>query len=194
MQHPSLHVRVAAARTGAQQHQLAHELRMAPCQVERLKATQREAQYVDLLQAQRTDEGRGVVGHVLDACTRCAARGGDAATVVEDDFAPCREAIRHQRIPVVHAPAEVLQEQHRWLRSSAVAPATIGESSTADVREARGRGQMCVSHVLASECRRPASRVGMLKFRPRVQFARKAKALGTKSSSYWKTPPWPASG
>jgi hypothetical protein len=85
-QHLRLHLGIAHARPRAQQHQLAHQLGVAPGQVQRLEAAEREPQHVDLFQAQRANEGSCVVGHVLDAGARLATGRGNAAAVVENDF------------------------------------------------------------------------------------------------------------
>ncbi|GAU07281.1 hypothetical protein BSLA_03r1651 [Burkholderia stabilis] len=124
---------------------------MAPGQIQRLEAAKRKAQDIDLFQAKRVDEGGCVVRHVLDPVARPAGRRGDAATVVQDDFPALRQAIRHHRIPMIHATTKVLKEQQRRLVGAGIAPPTIGEVLRADIDESGLGSLVRIDHLLGSQ-------------------------------------------
>ncbi|WP_282258264.1 hypothetical protein [Stenotrophomonas sp. PS02301] len=56
------------------------------------------------------------------------------------------KAISHQRVPMIHAAAEVLQKQQWRRRGIGVAPATVGELVAVYLNEASGRGQVSDGH------------------------------------------------
>src|SRR4029077_3309516 len=86
------------------------------------EAAEREAEQVDLPEAQGVEEGQHRLSRLGDRVLRRAGRGADAGGVDEDDLALVRERVGECRVPVVEVAAEVLQE-HEWHRARAAEPA-----------------------------------------------------------------------
>jgi hypothetical protein len=63
--------------------------------------------------AQGIHECGDVIAHRVDGVRRFAGRAGDTCIVEEDYGTPSRKQVRHNRIPVVQAAAEVLKEDER---------------------------------------------------------------------------------
>jgi hypothetical protein len=61
-----------------------------------------------------------------------AARTGDACIVEEDYGTPLRKPVRHKRIPIVQAAAEVLKEDERRSSLRAEAPVCVTDSASFD--------------------------------------------------------------
>ena len=76
-------------------------------------AAHREAEEVDLLEAERPDEGDGVVRHRLDGVRRRAGGGADAAVVEGDDPVLRGDAVDDSGVPVVQDRGQVGEEDHR---------------------------------------------------------------------------------
>ena len=68
----------------------------------------------------------------VDAVRRFTARTGDTRIVEEDYGAPLRKPVRHERIPVVKAAAEVLKEDERRSAFRAEAPVCVANSVCLD--------------------------------------------------------------
>ncbi len=180
-QHTRFHLGVPPARPGAQQHQLAHQVGVAPGQVQRLEATEREAQHIHLAQAQGPDHRRRIVGHVFDPGARRAGGRRNTATVEQDHFAPGGQAVGHQWVPVVHPPTEMLQEEQGWLVGGGVAPSAVGKPVAIEFHPVGGGCEVGVGHA-------------DLLLLSQLQRARNSSVLRTKSVWNWKAPPCPASG
>jgi hypothetical protein len=73
-----------------------------------------------------------VIAHRVDGVRRFAARAGDACIVEEDYGTPLRKPVRHKRIPVVKAAAEVLKEDERCSAFRAEAPVCVAASISLD--------------------------------------------------------------
>jgi nucleotide-binding universal stress UspA family protein len=86
----------------AQQHELLGDV-----------AAEREAQQIDLLQAEGVDERERVASHGGDVLRDHARRTADTAVVDEDDLSILREAVDQRRVPVVEVPPEVLKHHQR---------------------------------------------------------------------------------
>jgi hypothetical protein len=86
---------------------------MAKHETLRNVATDGEAEHIDLWQSQGIDEYSEVIAHRVDGVRRFAARTGDTCIVEEDYGTSLRKPVRHNRIPVVEAAAEVLKEDER---------------------------------------------------------------------------------
>jgi hypothetical protein len=69
-----------------------------------------------------------VIAHRVDGVRRFAARTGDTRIVEEDYGTPLRKPVRHERIPVVKAAAEVLKEDERRSAFRAEAPVCVADS------------------------------------------------------------------
>ena len=75
-------------------------------------AAEGEGEDVDHIEAERADEGVGVVGHRLDAIGNPAGRGADAAVVERDDVVLPGDRVDDARVPVVEGRGEVDEEDH----------------------------------------------------------------------------------
>ena len=73
-----------------------------------------------------------MIAHRVDGVRRFAARTGDARIVEEDYGTPLRKPVRHKRIPVVQAAAEVLKEDERRSSLRAEAPVCLTDSASFD--------------------------------------------------------------
>jgi hypothetical protein len=116
---------LAAARRGADQYQMANQLRLGERQ---FLGHKREAQYVDLREAQCVDKGGGVGSHLLDRGRHLAGAAGDAGIVEQDDLAVLGETICHSRVPIVHRAGEVHVEDER--HATRFAEASVSEPNT----------------------------------------------------------------
>src|SRR6202030_2292213 len=105
-------------------------------------AADREAKYVNLLQAQCLDEGDGVSAHPLERRRDLAGAAGDPCVVEQDHLTVASEAIRHRRVPVIHGADVVLVEDER--HAAGPAEAAIGEADSVSLYELRRRGLMAV--------------------------------------------------
>jgi hypothetical protein len=89
------------------------------------KPTQREAEKVDLREAEGLDEGNRVARHVGDARRGLAARAAHAAIVEDNDVALAGDAVEKPGVPVVEHGRQVVQEDHR--HAAALAELTIDQ-------------------------------------------------------------------
>src|ERR1700731_3644216 len=106
------------------------------------QAADRETKYVDLLQAQRLDEGDGVGGHLFECGRDLAGAAGDARVVEQDHLTVASEAIRHHRVPVIHGADVVLVEDER--HAAGLAESAIGEADSLGLNELCRRGLVAV--------------------------------------------------
>src|SRR4029077_10039890 len=104
----------------------------------------REAKYVNLLQAQRLDEGDGVSAHPLERRRDLAGTAGDARVVEQDHLTVASEAIRHRRIPIIHGADVVLVEDDR--HTAGLAESAIGEADSVSLYELCRRGLVSMNH------------------------------------------------
>jgi hypothetical protein len=133
---------LAAACAGADQHQAPDELRGLQRDLLGDEAADREAEHVDLLESERRDEGDGLAAHRLER-GRYLTRAARNASVVEQDHLPRRrQAVGHQRVPVVHGAGEMHVEDER--HATRFAEASVSEPNTGRVHELRWRGVVTV--------------------------------------------------
>ena len=104
---------LTAARTCAIDDQPANEIGRLQSDFLRDHAADREAKYVNLLQAQHLDEGDGVSAHPLERRRDLAGTAGDARVVEQDHLTVASEAIRHRWVPIIHGADVVLIENDR---------------------------------------------------------------------------------
>jgi hypothetical protein len=140
-----MHGRIATTRAGAKKNQLSDQIGMAECDFLGLKTTDRKPEEIDLRQSEGPDHRCDVVGHLFHSVARRARRGGDPATVEEDHLASFGQPVSDHGVPVVHATAEVLDEE-QWWGTRALAPAPIGKAISIDLDEASGRIQVAYRH------------------------------------------------
>src|ERR1700733_5321450 len=124
---------LTAARTCAIDDQPANEIGRLQSDFLCHHAADRKAKYVDLLKAERLDEGDGVSAHLLDRRRDLAGAAGDARVVEQDHLPVASEAIRHRRVPIIHGADVVLVEDDR--HSSGLAEAAIGEADSVSLYE-----------------------------------------------------------
>src|SRR5438093_3848864 len=84
---------LTAARTCAIDDQSANEIGRLQSNFLCHHAADREAKYIELLQAQRLDEGDGVSAHPLERRRNLAGAAGDARVVEQDHLTVASEAI-----------------------------------------------------------------------------------------------------
>ena len=101
-----------AGRAGPGEDQLADEIRVLGHECLGDHAAEGEGEDVDLVEAERADEGVGVVGHRLDAVGNLAGGGADAAVVERDDVVLPGDRVDDARVPVVQVRREVDEEDH----------------------------------------------------------------------------------
>src|SRR3979411_695838 len=104
---------LTAARTCAIDDQPANEIGRLQSDFLPDHAADREAKYVNLLHAQRLDEGDGVSAHPLERRRDLAGAAGDARVVEQDHLTVASEAIRHRRVPIIHG-ADVVRVEDEW--------------------------------------------------------------------------------
>src|SRR5271168_2036382 len=135
---------LTAARTCAIDDQPANEIGRLQSDFLRDHAADREAKYVNLLQAQRLDEGDGIGGHLLERRRDLAGAAGYAGVVEQDHLTVASEAIRHRRVPIIHGADVVLAKDER--HSSGLAEAAIGEADAVGLYELCRRGLVGMHH------------------------------------------------
>src|SRR6185295_5418186 len=133
---------LTAARTGAIDDQPANEIGRLQSDFLRDHTADREAKYVNLLQAQRLDEGDGVSAHLLERRRDLAGAAGDARVVEQDHLTVASEAIRHRWVPIIHGADVVLVEDDR--HTAGLAESAIGETDPVGLYELGRRGLMRV--------------------------------------------------
>src|SRR6202011_5772173 len=97
------------------------------------EAADRKSESVELLNAQRVDEGSCVVGHLFNRSRNFTARAGDAGVVEQDHFAVLGKSVGQCGIPVIHGPREVHKEEQR--HASFLAKATVSEANAGGLNE-----------------------------------------------------------
>src|ERR1700687_4402796 len=135
---------LSAARTCAIDDQSANEIGRLQRDFLRDHAADREAKYVNLLQAQRLDEGDGVSAHPLERRRDLAGAAGDARVVEQDHLTVASEAIRHRRVPIIHGADVVLVEDDR--HTAGLAESAIGEADSVSLNELCRRGLVSMNH------------------------------------------------
>src|SRR6202167_6358642 len=101
---------LTAARTCAIDDHPANEIGRLQSDFLHDQSADREAKYVNLLQAQRLDEGDGVSAHPLERRRDLAGTAGDAGVVEQDHLTVASEAIRHRRVPIIQGAVLLLVE------------------------------------------------------------------------------------
>src|ERR1700726_2778760 len=139
---------LTAARTCAIDDQPANEIGRLQSDFLHDHAADREAKYVNLLQAQRLDEGDGVSAHPLERRRDLAGAAGDARVVEQDHLTVASEAIRHRRVPIIHSADVVLAKDKR--HSSGLAEAAIGEADAVGLNELCRCGLVSMNHYCRS--------------------------------------------
>src|SRR6195256_4387513 len=135
---------LTTARTCAIDDQPANEIGRLQSDFLRDHAADREAKYVNLLQAQRLDEGDGVSAHPLERRRDLAGAAGDARVIEQDHLTVAGEAIRHHRVPIIHG-ADVVLVEDEW-HAAGLAEAAIGEADAVGLDELCRRGLMGMNH------------------------------------------------
>src|SRR6202140_193394 len=135
---------LTAAWTCAIDDQPANEIGRLQHDFLRDHAADREAKYVNLLQAQRFDEGDCVSAHRLDRRRDLAGAAGDARVVEQDHLPVASEAIRHRRVPIIHGADVVLVEDDR--HTAGLAESAIGEADSVSLYELCRRGLVSMNH------------------------------------------------
>src|ERR1700732_4322999 len=133
---------LTAARTCAIDDQPANEIGRLQSDFLHDHAADRETKYVDLLQAQRLDEGDGVGGHLFECGRDLAGNAGDARVVEQDHLAAASQAIRHRWVPIIHGAEVVLIENER--HAAGLAEPAIGEADSLGLDELCRRGLVAV--------------------------------------------------
>ena len=103
----------ATGRAGAGEDELAHQFGAGLDDQLADEAAHREAEQVDLGQAEGFDEGDRVLCHVVNIVGRFAAGAADAAIVENDDMVFAGEAIDNAGIPVVEHGRQMIKQQQR---------------------------------------------------------------------------------
>ena len=144
----------AAARAGAHEDQSPHELGAVDGDLLGDISAHREAEEIDVFEAESVDERGGVARHSGDGVGRLARAESDAGVVGEDDLAARGESVGDGRVVVVEVAHEVLEQHDR--RADRVAEAPVGEPDPVDLDEPCRRGvvRIAVSHgwLLRSLC------------------------------------------
>src|ERR1700680_2931617 len=135
---------LTAARTCAIDDQPANEIGRLQSDFLRDHAADREAKYVNLLQAQRLDEGDGVSAHLLKRRRDLAGAAGDARVVEQNHLPVARQAIRHRRVPIIHGAEVVLVEDDR--HTAGLAESAIGEADAVGLNELCRCGLVSMNH------------------------------------------------
>src|SRR6267143_3160288 len=135
---------LTAARTCAIDDHPANEIGRLQSDFLHDQAADRETKYVDLLQAQRLDEGDGVGGHLFECGRDLAGTAGDACVVEQDHLPVASQAIRHRWVPIIHGADVVLAKDER--HSSGLAEAAIGEADAVGLNELCRCGLVSMNH------------------------------------------------
>src|ERR1700693_4509622 len=135
---------LTAARTCAIDDQSANEIGRLQSDFLRDHAADREAKYVNLLQAQRLDEGDRVGAHLLERGRDLAGAAGDAGVVEHDHLTVASEAVRHCRVPIIHGADVVLVEDDR--HTAGLAESAIGKADSVRLYELCRRGLLSMNH------------------------------------------------
>src|ERR1700676_5311738 len=135
---------LTAARTCAIDDQPANEIGRLQSDFLHDQAPDREAKYVNLLQAQRLNEGDGVSSHPLERRRDLAGAAGDARVVEQDHLPVASQAIRHRWVPIIHGADVVLAKDER--HSSGLAEAAIGEADAVGLYELCRCGLVSMNH------------------------------------------------
>src|SRR6201998_585493 len=135
---------LTAARTCAIDEKPANEIGRLQSDFLRDHAADREAKYVNLLQAQRLDEGDGVSAHLLERRRDLAGTAGDARVVEQDHLTIASEAIRHRWVTIIHGADVVLVEDDR--QTAGLAESAIGEADSVSLYELCRRGLVSMNH------------------------------------------------
>ena len=122
--------------------QAANQTKVADRQRLRDDAAERETEDVHLGETKRLDERRRVGRHLFDRGWHLAARAGNARVVEQDHLPRRREAVGHQRVPVVHRAGEIHVEDE-W-HATRFAEASVSEPNASRIRELRRRGLVTV--------------------------------------------------
>src|SRR6476620_5536026 len=77
----------------------------------RYVAANRESEDIDLRESQRTHERGGILRHCFDRVRRVSSRARHTSVVEQHHRSVLSESIRDRRIPMVHPPAKVLEEE-----------------------------------------------------------------------------------
>src|ERR1700732_1719179 len=133
---------LTAARTCAIDDHPANEIGRLQSDFLYDQAADREAKYVNLLQAQRLDEGDGVGGPLFECGRDLAGAAGDARVVEQDHLAAASQAIRHRWVPIIHGAEVVLIENER--HAAGLAEPAIGEADSLGLDELCRRGLVAV--------------------------------------------------
>ncbi len=136
---------VIAAVPCADEDQLANQVGRLQRDLLGNKAADRDAEHVDLGQAQRPDEGDGVRAHLLEAGRRLARRIRHAGIVEQDHLAVLGEAVGHGRIPIIHRARIVLVEDER--DAALLAEAAKGEADSVGLDVLRWGGVVGGGHL-----------------------------------------------
>ena len=129
---------LAAARTCADEDQSPDELGSIDGDLLGDISAHREAEQIDVLEAESVDQRGGVPGHLGDGLRRGAGAQSDAGVVGEDHLTVGGEVIGDRRVVVVEVAHEVLQQHDR--RADRVAEAPVGETDSVGVDELGRRG------------------------------------------------------
>src|SRR5580704_5233183 len=128
---------LTAARTGADQDQLADEIGRLQRDFLRDHAADREAQNIRLVQTKCSAEGDCVSAHLLERRRDLAGAAGNACVVEQDHLTVASQAIRHRRVPVIHGARVVLVEDNR--HAAGLAESAIGEANSVGLDVLRRR-------------------------------------------------------
>ncbi len=139
---------LAAGRAGPGEDQLADQVGVLDHECLGDHAAEGEGEDVDLVEAERADEGVGVVGHRLDAVGNLAGGGADAAVVERDDVVLLGDRVDDARVPVVQVRREVDEEDHgdpalRPELTIGVGHAAGGDGAGRCLRVGRDDGVVC---------------------------------------------------
>ena len=91
----------AARRPRAGQNELSHQVRCFQRDVLRHKSAERKAEQIDLLEAERADQGNRIPRHFIDRHRRCSARRTDTPVIGRDHAMLAGEAVDNPRIEIV---------------------------------------------------------------------------------------------
>jgi hypothetical protein len=112
---PAVHLR-RALRTSCRQNETPDERRSHERDLLGDESADREAEQVDLLEAERGDEGDDLPRRLGNRVARPSGRGTDTRIVDEDDLALAGDRVGQRRVLVVEIAAEVLQASRAGFR------------------------------------------------------------------------------